>query len=207
MKHVTILPISVIAFLSMIVMNSHQLMAQEQKTVEHKLMAGIGLSDVSANQSTAGFVLSVQYGLDIAVSPSWSMMPLVGLRMASETLFRPGKDGADYSDFRFVDAGLLMCWNGVDRFVFGVGPYFSYALSRDKYYVDADPSDPLNDRAKIKKTDIGLQPFASYDISNKWSICLQGHIGLLDASMHYPDTRSIKSHRLKTIEASIARRF
>lgn len=185
---------------------SHNAMAQD-KRLEHNFTAGIGSSKTDNDTDRRGITLSLSYGADIYLSPSVSIMPMIGIRQTSESAIRSGWIGADFNDFSFLDAGLMMRWHSFHGITFGVGPYYSYVLERDKYYIDADPTDPLAGKYKLKKNDFGLMPSVMFDLTRHFSLGIVGHISMIDTSEKYDFAPHLESRTLRSCEAVVTFRY
>ena len=73
------------------------------------------------------------------------------------------------------------------RIVVGLGPALSYMVSPDTYYIDADPTDPLNNKEKFKRFDLGLQPSVTFLHGKHFQWGFEGSIGLLNAMRQYAE--------------------
>ena len=175
------------------------------KRLESNFQLGGGLfleSGYLAREENPGAVLRLSYGLDIRVNDQWSVMPGVGLRAQLSQIDHfmavgNDPDGMSLADI-FVTARYHFDSNGA-RMVVGLGPALSFMTSADTYYVDADPSDPLNGKEKFKRYDIGLQPSITFLRGKHFQWGFEGSIGLLNAMRQYPEynrTGSVHLHYL-----------
>ena len=106
-------------------------------------------------------------------------------------------DGMSLADV-FVTARYHFESDGT-RMVVGLGPALSIMTSADTYYVDADPSDPLDGKEKFKRYDLGLQPSITFLRGKHFQWGFEGSIGLLNAMRQYPEykrTGSVHMHYL-----------
>ena len=85
-------------------------------------------------------------------------------------------DGMSLADV-FVTARYHFESDGT-RMVVGLGPALSIMTSADTYYVDADPSDPLDGKEKFKRYDLGLQPSITFLRGKHFQWGFEGSIGL-----------------------------
>ena len=175
------------------------------KRLESNFQFGAGLfleSGYLAWEENPGAVLRLSYGLDIRINDRWSLMPGVGLRAQLSQVDHfmavgNDPDGMSLADL-FVTARYRFESEG-SRMVFGIGPALSFMTSADTYYVDADPTDPLNGREKFKRGDLGLQPSVVFLCGKHFQWGFEGSIGLLNAMRQYPEynrTGSVHLHYL-----------
>ena len=175
------------------------------KRLESNFQLGGGLfleSGYLAREENPGAVLRLSYGLDIRVNDQWSVMPGAGLRAQLSQIDHfmavgNDPDGMSLADI-FVTARYHFDSDGT-RMVVGLGPALSFMTSADTYYVDADPSDPLNGKEKFKRYDIGLQPSITFLRGKHFQWGFEGSIGLLNAMRQYPEynrTGSVHLHYL-----------
>ena len=71
--------------------------------------------------------------------------------------------------------------------VIGLGPQFSYMVSPDTYYIDADPNDPRDGKEKFKRWDIGLQPSIVFQSGRHWQWGFEASVGLRNMLRQYPE--------------------
>ena len=155
-----------------------------------------------AREENPGAVLRLSYGLDIRLDDQWSVMPGVGLRAQLSQIDHfmavgNDPDGMSLADV-FVTARYHFESDGT-RMVVGLGPALSIMTSADTYYVDADPSDPLDGKEKFKRYDLGLQPSITFLRGKHFQWGFEGSIGLLNAMRQYPEykrTGSVHMHYL-----------
>ena len=171
------------------------------KRLENNFQLGGGLfleSGYLAREENPGAVLRLSYGLDIRFNDQWSVMPGVGIRTQLSQIDHfmavgNDPDGMSLADV-FVTARYHIESDGA-RMVVGLGPALSVMTSPDTYYVDADPSDPLNGKEKFKRYDIGFQPSITFLSGKHFQWGFEGSIGLLNAMRQYPEyTRTGSVH-------------
>ena len=163
------------------------------KRLESNFQLGGGLfleSGYLAREENPGAVLRLSYGLDIRLDDQWSVMPGVGLRAQLSQIDHfmavgNDPDGMSLADV-FVTARYHFESEGT-RMVVGLGPALSIMTSADTYYVDADPSDPLDGKEKFKRYDLGLQPSITFLRGKHFQWGFEGSIGLLNAMRQYPE--------------------
>ncbi|MBR5724213.1 MAG: hypothetical protein IKX62_02405 [Bacteroidales bacterium] len=129
----------------------------------------------------------VSYGLDIPVAGAWSVMPEVGAKFYWQGVFFIGAVGADFDSFSYLDFTVSGRYHLEDGSILGLGPMLSYTGYPDKYYIDADPSDPLNRQAKNKRLGLSLRPSITFPSTRRWRFGLEAEIGLLNAMVQYPE--------------------
>jgi hypothetical protein len=164
------------------------------KKWEHFVYVGAGVFIENAQQHEKGFSAKIGYGLSYRFAPVFSVMAGVAYHTLGINLFEDAKEGADDDFFEFIDIPLvaqyrLPCRTG--QWMLGLGPVLSIATRRDHYYVDADPTDPLNGKAKIKPIGIGLQPSTMY----QWKHLRAG----VEADIGLRDMRISYGHRLGSL--------
>lgn len=147
-----------------------------------------GLGGFSSISQDAGAVIQASLGLDIRLNERFSLMPFVGARLMSEGLLYIGAEGADYDFFNMLELGAAVRYHFADApVILGVAPYFSHMSDQDTYYVDADPSDPLNGQPKLKPSDFGFKPGVYVDIRKHMRLGLEASIGLKNSLIQYPE--------------------
>lgn len=106
----------------------------------------------------------IGYGLNYYLNRNFSIGSGVNYYFSDEHV-GDAPIGADEDYFEFVDIPFTAqyhCFDGVGTWSFGFGPVLSISTYQGSYYIDADPWDPRNDKAKIKKYNMFLQPTMSY---------------------------------------------
>ena len=73
---------------------------------------------------------------------------------------------------------------GKCKWVFGVGPMFSYCIGKDSYYIDAVPDHWLNGKEKLNDFSVGVQPSIMFEFW-KMRIGVEGNIGLTNVRKKY----------------------
>lgn len=172
------------------------------KRLENNFMLGGGLFLESGSWSggnNPGLVLRVSYGLDVRLDDRWSVMPGAGLRDQLGDIRHfmwvgGDPDGMSMADFFVI--GRYHFESEGDRIVVGFGPSVSYMVSKDTYYVDADPMDPLNGKEKFNRFDLAVQPSVMFLHGKHFQWGLEGSVGLLNAMRQYPEYRRTGSIRL-----------
>ena len=156
-------------------------------------MLGGGLFLESGSQSygnNPGAVLRLSYGLDVRLNEKWSIMPGAGLRAQLGDIRHFMWIGGDPDGMAMADVFVVGRYHFVSdgtRIVVGLGPALSYMVSPDTYYIDADPSDPLNNKEKFERFDLGLQPSVMFLHGKHFQWGFEGSIGLLNAMRQYPE--------------------
>ena len=134
-----------------------------------------------------GHVTRLSYGLDIRMSDHWSLMPGVGARIQTASLLGMFAVGGDIDVMAAADAFCVLRYHipvGDDQIIIGLGPDVSF-LSKDKYYIDADPADPRNGKQKFYRFDYGIQPSVTFRTGKHWQWGLEANIGLRNMRIPY----------------------
>ena len=179
------------------------------KRLESNFQLGGGLfleSGYLAREENPGAVLRLSYGLDIRFNDQWSVMPGVGLRAQLSQIDHfmavgNDPDGMSLADV-FVTARYHFESDGT-RMVVGLGPALSIMTSADTYYVDADPSDPLDGKEKFKRYDLGLQPSITFLRGKHFQWGFEGSIGL-HAPVSGVQTNGVGPHALPRRDVRLA---
>jgi hypothetical protein len=191
----------------MLLLASAGMKAQEKKW-EHQMFVSTGILLNRENGSCeTGLSTQLGYGLNHFLSEKFSLMPGAVLRYASENGFKSSQDGADDDNFVFADIPLMALYHvsgHANGWMLGIGPVFSFALDKDNYYNDANPSDPLNGKSKIKTFGLGLQPSVTYKLG-RFRLGVEGHINLTNMQEKYDRVSSSK--QLHHVVASLYYRF
>lgn len=141
------------------------------KRLENNIMLGGGLFLESGSQS---------YGNN----------PGAGLRAQLGDIRHFMSKGGDPDGMAMADVfvvGRYHLASDGTRIVVGLGPALSYMVSPDTYYIDADPMDPLNNKEKFKRFDVGLQPSVTFLHGKHFQWGFEGSIGLLNAMRQYAE--------------------
>lgn len=159
--------------------------------VEHNLTIGMGTytygGDYLELVRTGHLAGRLSYGLDIYCSERWSVMPELGGKFYWEGVFAIGAVGADFNSFSYLDFTVSARCHLEDGLILGLGPMLSYTWTPDKYYIDADPTDPLNRKAKNTPFNLSLRPSLTFAAAGRWRFGVEAEIGLLNAMVQYPE--------------------
>lgn len=175
---------------------------------ESNLMIGAGLFGETGNRARdvfPGLALRLSYGLDFQLSEKWSVMPGAGVFARQGEINHLGWVGGDPEGMTMVDAFCQLRYHFEsqgDRIVLGLGPQFSYMISPDRYYIDADPNDPLGGKEKFEKWDIGLQPSLIFQTGKRFQWGFEANVGLRNMLHQYPEynvTGRVHLHNLMFI--------
>lgn len=168
--------------------------AQERfsKPLESDIRLGAGLFAETGNHADKpGLALRVSYGLDIKINDRWSLMPGAGLKTQVSDIRHFGWVGGDLDQMSVADLFLDVRYRAAGKAVFSLGPQVSYMIYPDTYYVDADPSDPLNGKEKFYRWDIGLRPGLVFNVGEHRYWGFEALIGLRNMMRFYDfDTAS-----------------
>ena len=167
-----------------------------------------GLGGFSSTSHDAGAVIQASLGLDIHLNDSFSLMPFVGARLMSEGLLHIGAVGADYDFFNMVELGAAVRYHFTDApVILSIAPYFSHMFDQDTYYVDADPSDPLNGQTKLRASDFGFKPGVYVDIRKHMRLGLEASAGLRNSLKQYPEYHRTGSWHANSAAAVLSFHF
>lgn len=185
---------------------AHTGFAQEQgarKKLEHNIQLGAGVHfETGSNAKSfhnvgSGFQLS--YGMDVSLSDKWSLMPGIGFRGCFSPQSFLSK-GGDFDGMAYADLSLSLRYHKpASNVIFGLAPVVSYMVVPDIYYVDADPSDPLNGKETFNRADFGVRPSMTFRHGRHFQWGVEAHIGVLNAMRQYPEynrTGAISVHHV-----------
>ena len=171
--------------------------------VEHNLQFGLGTFVYGGNflelVRTGHLAGRLSYGPDIYLSEQWSVMPEVGGKFFFQGLFALGAVGADFDTFSYLDFTVSGRRHFDDGTLLGLGPMLSYTWTPDTYYVDADPSDPLNRKPKNKRVGLSLRPTLTFASAGRWRFGVEAEIGLLNAMVQYPEYQCTGNRHLHAV--------
>ncbi len=116
-----------------LVLGMNSIAQAQTKKFEHNIYWSVGLvTETSHYGSTNGYSFRTGYGLNCYFSEKFSLMPCITLRQEIETLSF-NEDGADPFCYTFVDVPVMAQFHlpaGKCKWVFGVGPMFSYCIGK-----------------------------------------------------------------------------
>ena len=167
--------------------------------LEHNIQLGLGIytygPGVSSQFRLGHLAGRLSYGLDIYCSDRWSVMPEAGGKFYWEGAFAIGAVGADFNSFSYLDFTVSARYHFENGMILGLGPMLSYTWTPDRYYIDADPSDPLNRKAKNTPLNLSLRPTLTFATAGRWRFGVEADIGLLNVMVQYPEyNRTGKCH-------------
>lgn len=172
----------------------------QTKHWEHNVYAGVGIANTLEDGDEQTTALHVGYGLNYYVTPQWSAMPGVALRV--KTRLGELKDGGGSYNATYIDVPLLMQYHfsGSKRegVVVECGPVFSFLADGDYHYYDADPWHPIDGKEEYKKFDLGIRPAVYYE-TRHWRFGVQSYIGLLDTKRKYPPYVTDRYHAVDVV--------
>ena len=205
-----------IAILLAILLTGTGARAQENaggKRLESNIQIGTGLFAETGQwgrEEFPGAVLRLSYGLDVWLSEKWSVMPGAGIRAQMGQINHIGWVGGDPDGMSMAD---LFCQaryhfdaDGT-KMVVGFGPQLSFMTSTDRYYVDADPGDPLNHKEKFKRCDIALQPSVVFQTGKHFQWGFEASLGLRNMMRQYPEYNRTGSIHLINVMVTCGWRF
>ena len=162
----------------------------DRKRFESNICFGAGMFAETGNPvDRPGVVLRLSYGLDIRFNDNWSLMPGVGLKSQVSDIAHLGWVGGDADQMSAIDLSCIArhhysVFN--DETVIGLGPQITYMFHPDRYYYDADPSDPIGNKEKFHRFDICLQPSIQCSTSKHSYWGIEAIIGLRNMMVQYP---------------------
>ena len=192
-----------IAMLVAVTTSAQQKVAHKQ--LESNLMIGAGLFGETGNKASdvfPGAVLRLSYGLDVKLGDKWSLMPGAGIRAQLGEVNHIGWDGGDPDGMSMADAFCQARYHFESegsKMVVGLGPQFSYMVSPDTYFIDADPNDPRSGKEKFERWDIGLQPSIVFESGKHWQWGFEASVGLRNMLRQYPEYNVAGSVHLHNI--------
>ena len=194
-----------ICFCCVLLLTGYTGFAQEQgtrKKLEHNIRLGTGVSFETGSHAKSYQNLSaavqLAYGLDVFLSERFSLMPEVGLRAGMPVFLFA--EGADFDGMAYADLSLSLRYHKpASNVIYGLAPVVSYMVVPDTYYVDADPSDPLNRKETFNRADFGVRPSMTFRHGRHFQCGVEAHIGILNAMRQYPEynrTGAISVHHV-----------
>lgn len=163
----------------------------QPRRVEHNVQLGLGVfsygGDLSQYFGVGHLAGRVSYGADICGSGHWSVMPEIGAKIFWEGIFALGAVGADFDTLFYLDFTLSGRYHTDSGIILGLGPMLSFTWWPDHYYVDANPGESLNRRAKNKPFLVSLRPSISFDVGPRWRLGIEGELGLMNAKVQHMD--------------------
>ena len=170
-----------------LVLGMNNVVQAQTKKFEHNIYWSAGMvTEASHYGSINGYSFRTGYGLNCYFSEKFSLMPCITLRQEIETLSF-NEVGADPFCYTFVDVPVMAQFHlpaGKCKWVFGVGPMFSYCIGKDSYYIDAVPDHWLNGKEKLNDFSVGVQPSIMFEFW-KMRIGVEGNIGLTNVRKKY----------------------
>lgn len=179
--------------------------AQERKW-EHSvnLSAGLFLDGTTLNYDN-GLSTRLGYGVAYRFAERFSVKSGVAYSINQESPIKAYTyDGGDYDAFEFVEVPLVARYHTKDNLVLALGPVFSFCTNNDTYYLDSDPTSPLNGKTKIKDFYVGLQPSIVYQWKH-FSLGVEANVGLMDVKLNHGLTTGSKY--LHQVMGCVAYRF
>lgn len=171
-----------------------------QPGLEHNLMISAGLfaeTGTNASDEFPGAAIRISYGLDSPLAGNWSLMPGIGTGILYGDIVHFGWIGGDPDAMIEGDVFCLARYHRrFERFdaVFGLGPQVSYLLVPDRYYYDANPKHPINNKEKFYRWGISLMPNVVFQTGRHFQWGFEGSIGLHNRMIQYPNMRTGKIH-------------
>lgn len=191
--------------------------AAQPRACQSVFQAGMGLfvettdGFIDIVDQEPGVVLKFSYGLDIPVAGSWSVLPGIGLRDQAADIRHARWYGGDPDGLLYADVFTLARWHFTSadgtRTVFCIGPDLSYELSKETYYIDADPWDDLSGKRKYKPWDIGLLAGIAFEKGSHWQFGAETCLGLRNLLIQYPDLYRTGTRHFHTLMFTCGYRF
>lgn len=183
------------------------------KRLENNIMIGAGLfaeSGQRGHEEFPGAVLRLSYGLDVRLNEKWSVMPGAGIRAQMGQINHIGWVGGDPDGMAMADVFCQARYHfeaDGTKMAVGLGPQFSVMTTPDYYYVDADPSDPLDGKEKFKRCDIALMPSIVSQAGRHFQWGFEASIGLSNMMRQYPEYKTTGRIHLINVMFSCGWRF
>lgn len=179
--------------------------------LEHNIQLGLGIytygPGVSSQFRLGHLAGRLSYGLDIYCSDRWSVMPEAGGKFYWEGAFAIGAVGANFDSFSYLDFTVSARYHFADGMILGLGPMLSYTWTPGKYYIDADPSDPLNGKAKNTPLNLSLRPSLTFATAGRWRFGVEAEIGLLNVMVQYPEYGRTGNRHIHAVRLVVGVRF
>ena len=177
--------------------------AAQQRKVENIFQGGLGAFIETTDgridmDQEPGIVLKLSYGLDIPIAGAWSVLPGIGLRTQVADIRHFAWKGGDPDGLAYADAFLLTRYHlpssTGSRIAIHIGPDISYELTKENYYIDWDPSDPISGKRKYKPWDLGLLTGLTFSKGPHWQFGAEANIGLRNLLIQYPAQPTVNRH-------------
>lgn len=177
--------------------------AAQQHKVESIVQGGLGVFIETTDgridrDQEPGIVLKLSYGLDIPVAGPWSALPGIGLRTQVADIRHFSWKGGDPDGLTYADAFLLARYHltpsSGSRIALHLGPDISYELTKENYYIDWDPRDPLSGKRKYKPWDIGILTGLTFEKGSHWQFGAEATLGLRSLLLQYPNYPTANRH-------------
>lgn len=177
----------------LMVISGQMSIAQGQKRFSSSILLGGGVfveSDSYINHNP-GITTRLEYGLGIGLDDSWSIMPGLGYMLSLSDINMRQVEGKDHDYFECIDM-FCLARRGINvnkaKMYIGFGPQLSVNIGRpDKYFINADITDPRNGLRRFKQWNLSVIPNATFLLWNHWLIGLEGNIGLRNMMIQYPE--------------------
>ena len=189
--------------------------AAQQRKVESIFQAGLGSFIETTDgridiDQEPGIALKLSYGLDIPVAGAWSALPGIGLRAQVADIRHIAWKGGDPDGLAYADAFLLARYHitpsSGSSIALHIGPDISYELSKEDYYIDWDPKDPMSGKRKYKPWDFGLLTGLTFEKGPHWQFGAEACLGLRNLLIQYPGQPVVNRH-LHTLMFTCGYRF
>lgn len=182
------------------------------KRFESIVQIGSGLylqNGYYSKMNNPGGAMRLSYGLDTRLNETWSVMPGIGLTyMIGEISHHHWKSGvllpeygADPDNYACIDVFSDIRYHfKADhlRMVIGLGPALSYG-DGGTYYIDANPSDPLNQCDKFKHFGVWLRPSVMFEFGRHFKLGFEGNLGLNNMRILYPEYHVVNTNRFANL--------
>lgn len=161
-------------------------------------------------ENVPGTTHALYLGFDAYVNNKLSLEPGVGICLSLGNLDNYGKEGGNVTFMPGVDIFCLIRYRfASDNFnvIAELGPSFIYFTEPESYYIDADPSDPLNGKDIYKKYDIALKPGLILQMGKHFQIGFAFPIGLTNVRKQYPELNVFGSGYFRSAQIQIGWTF
>lgn len=180
---------------------------------KHHFVLGVGTSVTDNFNYRGGLSVTTGYGYDISLSERFSLMPMVDMRVASQSAFGSNDANPNLDDFVFADIVAMLRYSipmGSRAVMLGIGPYVSYTLVNDRYNTGDYPASDsylVNGKDKIGPLDFGFVPMVTFAVSQHLDLGVKASFGLKDVAIHYAEAPGFGSKNVESFEVIAAFKF
>ena len=121
-----------------------------------------------------------------------------------------GKEGANVIVMPGIDVFFLIRYrfeSGKCKLIAEVGPDFVYFTNPETYYINANPSDPLNGKDIYKKWDIAVKPGFMLQTGKHFQVGIEFPIGIRNIRKQYPEYNKDSRGYFRSLQFLVGWRF